>query len=259
MSLDDAQLERYSRNILVNEIGANGQQKLLDTKILVIGAGGLGSPVLFYLAAAGVGTLGIVDSDDIEISNLQRQILHSGQSIGQNKTASAKQTLTALNPELTIKTYPVRLTEEIARTLFAKYNLVIDGSDNFETRFLVNRLCHDLQKPLVSGAIKGFEGMVSTYISYQDDQPCYQCFQPELPPEGALPSCTQSGVLGSIAGVIGSLMATEAMKEILGIGKNLSGRILRYQGLTGEIKTSILKRDPACPVCSQQERLRQYG
>lgn len=245
MPLNDLQLERYSRNIIVNEIGATGQEKLLSASVLVIGAGGLGSPLLLYLAAAGIGTLGILDNDHVELSNLQRQILHTTSTVNTAKTASAHAQLNSLNPSITLTQHPVRLSEENTADIISRYDFIADGSDNFPTRFLVNRVCYALKKPLVSAAIKGFEGMISTYKG----QPCYQCFQPDIPPEGLVPSCTQSGVLGAVAGVLGSLMAVEIVKEILHIGEGLSGRILRYNGLTAAVKSSLLKPDPACPVC----------
>lgn len=254
MFLSDEQLARYSRNILVKEIGAEGQQKLLNAKVLVIGAGGLGSPVLFYLAAAGVGTLGIVDNDIVDVSNLQRQILHTNAAIGTPKTESAHAALQALNPETILETYLLRLTEANAESIIARYDIVADGCDNFDTRFLVNRICHQQGKTLVSAAIKGFEGIISVYKPYAGEgNPCYQCFQPEIPPQGALPSCTQSGVLGAVAGVMGSLMAIEITKEIMGAGKSLSGTLLRYNALSNQMKQSILKPDPDCPICAKAE------
>lgn len=252
MSLSDAQLEQYSRNILVKEIGAKGQEKLLDAKILVIGAGGLGSPALFYLASAGVGMLGIIDNDVVDVSNLQRQIVHTHAAIGMAKTTSAEHRLRALNPFINIHTYPLRLTEANAADIIAPYDIIADGSDNFETRFLVNRQCYQLKKPLVSAAIKGFEGILSVYKPFLGGgNPCYQCFQPVLPEAGTAQNCSQTGVLGAVAGVMGSWMATEIIKEILGIGKTLSGSMVRYNALTHHIKQIALHPDPECPVCGE--------
>lgn len=260
MSLSDSQLERYSRNILVKEIGAVRQERLLQSRVLVIGAGGLGSPLLYYLAASGVGTIGIVDDDQVDISNLQRQILHRQESVGQPKTSSAAQALKALNPEIVIHTYPQRFAEPHAAKIIAQYDIIADGCDNFDTRFLVSRLCHIERKPLVSAAVKGFEGIISVYKSHEGrNNPCYQCFQPELPPEDSIKSCTTSGVLGAVAGVMGSLMATEVIKEILGSGKSLSGRVLRYNGLESDVKYSILRPDPACKLCGTAEMQKSYA
>ena len=250
MSWTEAQLERYSRNILVDEIGGEGQQKLLASKVLVIGAGGLGSPVLFYLAAAGIGTLGIVDSDSVELSNLQRQIVHTADAIGVSKVKSAKARLSALNPDVAVVAHPLRLDDTNATEIIAAYDIVVDGSDNFSTRFLVNKTCYEQKKTLVSAAIRGFEGQLSVYKPYLGKgHPCYQCFHPSIPEEGSVPTCTQSGVLGAIAGVMGSLQATEVVKEILQIGESLSSNVLIYHALTSRFRLLRLQPDPECPQC----------
>lgn len=253
MSFSPSQLERYSRNIIVKEIGGEGQQRLLAAKVLVIGAGGLGSPLLYYLAAAGVGTLGIVDDDVVECSNLQRQILHNTPNIGQSKAASARDALAALNPDITIETYPVRLNADNAEALIGRYDIVADGSDNVDTRMVVNRLCYQLRKPLVSAAIRGFEGQLATFKAYEEGKPCYACLYPS-PPEGAANACTQTGVLGAVAGVMGSLQATEVMKEIMGVGESMAGYMLRYDGLSGAFRKTRLLPDPACNVCGERKK-----
>lgn len=246
-----SQLERYSRNIIVREIGGEGQERLLKAKILVIGAGGIGSPLLYYLAAAGVGTVGIVDGDTVELSNLQRQILHHTSSVGQLKASSAAGSLHALNPEITIQAHAVRFSSENAQTLISGYDIIADGSDNVETRLLVNDTCHALKKPLVSASIRGFEGQIATFKSYENNLPCYRCLYPD-PPSGAELSCTASGVLGAVAGVVGSLQATEIIKEIMGVGKSLAGYVLLYQGLTTSFRKVVLRKDPECKLCQIQ-------
>lgn len=250
MNFSSSQLERYSRNIIVREIGGVGQQKLRNARVLVIGAGGLGSPLLYYLAAAGVGVLGIIDPDTVELSNLQRQILHNTPKVGQQKTASAVASLSALNPEITLETHTERLTIANAEALIGAYDIIADGSDNVETRMLVNLWCHRLQKPLVSAAIRGFEGQISTFKSYLPDFPCYACLYPN-PPDKAELSCTASGVLGAIAGVMGSLQAVEVVKEIMETGESLAGYMLFYQGISTSFRKIKLPRDPKCSICGQ--------
>lgn len=250
MSFSPSQLERYSRNIIVKEIGGEGQQKLLAAKVLVIGAGGLGSPLLYYLVAAGVGTLGIIDDDVVECSNLQRQILHNTPKVGQLKTTSAYDALTALNPDITLETHPLRLGADNAEALIGRYDIVADGSDNVDTRMVVNHLCYQLHKPLVSAAIRGFEGQLATFKAYEKGKPCYACLYPS-PPKAVANACTQTGVLGAVAGVMGSLQATEVMKEIIGVGESMAGYILRYDGLAGSFRKTRLLPDPACSVCGE--------
>ena len=241
------QLERYSRNILVPEIGGKGQEALSAAKVLVIGAGGIGSPLLLYLAASGVGTLGIIDDDIVELSNLQRQIIHNCYSLGKKKTASAQRTLQQLNPEICIITHPERLTPENAQTIFMGYDIIADGSDNIETRFLVNDCCYRLQKPLFSAAIRGFQGQLYRFTPYMTgDYACYRCLYPDTAP---VDTCNESGVVGSIAGMMGSLLATEIIKEITGAGNKLAKKILIYDGLKTRFHTARLHRDKKCPVC----------
>lgn len=250
MSFTDHQLERYSRNIIVNEIGGKGQEALLAAKVLVIGAGGLGSPVLYYLAASGVGSLGIIDNDFVELSNLQRQIIHRMDGLGRAKTESAKAALAQLNPDCQVTCYTERLTAENAAALIGSYDIIADGSDNFETRFLVSDTCYAFKKPLVSAAIRGFQGQLYTFTPYLDgDYPCYRCLYADVPPEGSIASCTQGGVMGSVAGVMGSLQATEVIKEITGAGEGLAGTMLIYDGLKTSFRKVRLHRDGECRLC----------
>ncbi len=251
MDFSDDQIERYARHIILKEIGGAGQQKLLAAKVLVVGAGGLGSPLLMYLAAAGVGTLGIVDDDTVSLSNLQRQILHHTADIGRPKTASAAESIAALNPDVTVVAHEERLTAANAIALVSAYDLVADGSDNFETRFLVNDACYLAKVPLVSAAIGQFEGQLSTYRAFDADNPCYRCVFPERPPPGTVPSCAEAGVIGALAGVMGSLQAVEVIKEITGIGQSMAGRLTIYDALDARFRTLKLRRDPGCALCGE--------
>jgi molybdopterin-synthase adenylyltransferase len=246
-----SQLDRYARHIILPGVGATGQQKLLDAKVLVIGAGGLGSPVLMYLAAAGVGTLGIVDFDEVDLSNLQRQILHTTSDIGKAKTLSAKEQLEHLNPDVKVDIYQEKLDSSNARRIFCNYDLVIDGSDNFPTRYLVNDACVLENKPLVYGAISQFEGQVSLFnvMTEKGKSPCYRCLFPTPPKPGTVLSCAEAGVFGVLPGVVGSLIATEAIKFILGLGETLAGTLLHYDGLYSEIRRVTIKRNHNCVVC----------
>ena len=253
MEFTDDQLERYARHIILKEVGGAGQAKLMASKVLVIGAGGLGSPLLLYLAAAGVGTLGVVDHDRVDLSNLQRQIVHTSARLGVAKTESAAKAVTAINPEVKVVTHTERLTAENALELIRGYDLVADGSDNFETRYLVNDACFFAEKPLVSGAMLRFDGQISTFKAYLGgDNPCYRCLFREAPPAGLIPSCSEAGVLGAVAGAIGSLQATEALKELLGIGESLSGWLLIYDALSVTFRKVQVRPDPACPLCGTQ-------
>lgn len=244
------ELERYSRHIILPEIGGAGQQALKKARVLVIGAGGLGSPLLLYLAAAGIGTLGIVDDDTVSLSNLQRQVLHGTEDIGRKKTESAAVGISAINPHVRVIEHTVRLTPENADGLIGGYDLVADGSDNFETRFLVNDTCYRLKKTLVTAAILRFDGQLSTFKAHLGDpHPCYRCVFPEPPPPGSVPACSEAGVLGALGGVMGSLQALEVVKELLGLGDSLSGRLLLYDALRGDFRTVKLRRDPQCRIC----------
>ncbi|MEQ8246732.1 MAG: molybdopterin-synthase adenylyltransferase MoeB [Alphaproteobacteria bacterium] len=250
MDFSEEQIHRYARHIILDEVGGTGQAALLNAKVLVVGAGGLGSPLLMYLAAAGVGTLGIVDDDTVGLSNLQRQIAHTTVRVGDAKTASARATLAALNADVTVVEHRLRLGPDNAAALIAGYDLVADGSDNFPTRFLLNDACHLGGKTLVSAAVLRFDGQLSTFKSHLGgDHPCYRCIYPAPPPEGLIPSCAEGGVLGAMAGTMGALQATEVIKEILGIGDSLSGTLLIYEGLATAFRKVRVKPDPGCALC----------
>lgn len=255
--LTDEQLERYARHLVLPEIGDEGQEKLLAAKVLVIGAGGLGSPLLLYLAAAGVGRLGVVDDDSVDLSNLQRQVLHNTESVGTHKVESALQRLKQVNPEVTVTPHKGRLTPETVMQVIADYDLVCDGSDNFATRYLVNDACYLAGKTLVSAAIMRFDGQLSTFKAHarpegEEADPCYRCLFGEQPERDPKQSCADVGVLASLPGVMGSLQATEVIKELLGIGDSMSGRLLLYDALSTTFRTIKAKPDPACPLCGSQ-------
>ena len=241
------QLSRYSRHFLLPEVGEEGQAKLLDAKVLLVGAGGLGSPTAFYLAAAGVGTLGLIDHDVVDLSNLQRQILHTNDRIGMPKVESARQTLTALNPDINVIGYQERLSSENILRLIQDYDVIVDGCDNFPTRYLVNDACVMSGKPNVHGSIFQFEGQASVF--YPGKGPCYRCLFPEPPPPGAAPSCAEAGVLGVLPGLVGCVQALETIKLVLGVGKPLIGRMVYFDTLTMELRIHKLRKDPNCPVC----------
>jgi sulfur-carrier protein adenylyltransferase/sulfurtransferase len=244
------QLQRYSRHFLLPEVGETGQAKLLDAKVLLIGAGGLGSPTAYYLAAAGVGTIGIVDDDTVDRSNLQRQILHSEDRVGMPKVESAKLTLQGLNPDVNVIGYRERVNSENIMRLIADYDIVVDGCDNFPTRYLVNDACVFTNKPNVHGSIFQFEGQATVF--HPGKGPCYRCLFPEPPPPGAAPSCAEAGVLGVLPGLVGCVQAVETVKLILGVGNPLVGRLLHFDTLAMEIKQLKLRRDPECPVCGER-------
>ena len=249
MSLSDEELDRYARHLVLRQVGGPGQAKIRSTRVLVVGAGGLGSPVALYLAAAGIGALGLVDDDDVSISNLQRQILFRTRDVGRPKVDAAWDTLMELNPGVKIEPHHVRLTAANVSRLIADYDIVADGSDNFATRFLLNDACFFAKVPLVSAAVTEFEGQLSTYKAYEPDLPCYRCLFPAPPPEGAVPNCSETGVLGAAAGVMGSLQALEVLKEAAGLGTGLAGKLLIYKALTAEFHTARLPKDPGCPLC----------
>ncbi len=249
-TLTAEQRDRYSRHLLLPEVGVNGQQKLLDAKVLLLGAGGLGSPAALYLAAAGVGTLGIVDNDDVDLSNLQRQVIHSSERIGVPKVDSAEQTIAALNPDVQVQKYPVRLGSENIIEIISGYDIIVDGLDNFPTRYLLNDASVRLEIPVVSAAILGFEGQLSVFKPY--DGPCYRCLFPVPPPAELAPSCGANGVLGVLPGTMGLLQATEVVKLILGEGEPLIGRLLMYDALAARFTEVKVRRDPDCPVCSRE-------
>ncbi len=247
-SLTPEQRNRYQRHLLLPEVDEAGQLKLLDAKVLLIGAGGLGSPAALYLAAAGVGTLGIIDMDVVDASNLQRQILHNMDRIGERKVDSAKKTLTALNPDVNVVTYDVRLGADNILSIFDGYDVIVDGTDNFPTRYLVNDASLKLEIPVVHGSIFRFEGQASVYLPHQG--PCYRCQVPEPPPAELAPSCAEAGVLGVLPGIIGSIQAMEAIKLILGLGDPLVGRLLAYDALEESFRVFRVNRDPECAACS---------
>jgi adenylyltransferase/sulfurtransferase len=256
LSFSEAQINRYARHILLPEVGGTGQQKLLDSRVLVIGAGGLGSPLLLYLAAAGVGTLGVVDDDVVDLSNLQRQIIHSTDAVGEPKVESAARTIAAINPDVTVIAHKERIRADNALELISGYDVIADGSDNFATRFLVNDTCYLAEKTLVSAAILRFDAQLYTFKAHQTDEdgnhgPCYRCIFPEPPPDGQIPTCAEAGVLGAMCGMAGSLQATEVLKELLGIGESLSGSLLICDGLSTTFRKISVRPDPACPLCGQ--------
>jgi molybdopterin/thiamine biosynthesis adenylyltransferase len=252
MALSDEELERYARHIVLRQVGGTGQAKIRAARVLIVGAGGLGSPLALYLAAAGVGALGLVDDDTVSLSNLQRQILFQTSDVGRPKTEAAAKALGALNPGVTIEPHAVRLTAANAKALIGAFDIVADGSDNFDTRFLVNDTCFALGKTLVSAAVTEFEGQLATFKPHDKSAPypCYRCLFPEPPPPGTVPNCSETGVIGAAAGVMGSLAALEVLKEIGGFGESLAGRLLIYEALSARFRTVILRPDPACKLCS---------
>jgi molybdopterin/thiamine biosynthesis adenylyltransferase/rhodanese-related sulfurtransferase len=241
------QRRRYSRHILIPEVGEEGQQKLLDAKVLLVGAGGLGSPAALYLAAAGVGTIGIVDDDVVDDSNLQRQVIHNTDRIGVSKVESARQTIRALNPDVTVIGHEERLTKSNILGIFGQYDIILDGTDNFATRYLINDATVLLDKPNIHGSIFRFEGQATTFLPHIG--PCYRCLFPDPPPPELAPNCAEAGVLGVLPGIVGLIQATEVIKLILGIGEPLAGRLLTYDALTTSFRELRLRRDPACPMC----------
>ncbi len=252
MDFNEDQINRYARHILLKEVGGAGQARICNAKVLVVGAGGLGSPVLLYLAAAGVGTLGVIDDDKVDLSNLQRQIVHRTDAIGKPKVDSARETLATINPDVNVVAHNQRLNPGNALDLISGYDLVADGSDNFATRFLVNDACYFARVPLVSAAIARFDGQVSTFRAFEgDDKPCYRCLFREPPPPGQVPTCAEAGVLGALCGMIGSIQATEVLKEILGIGEGLAQSLLIVDALTATFRKVSIKADPGCPLCGE--------
>jgi len=248
-TLSEAQAKRYSRHLLVPEVGEEGQLKLLDARVLLIGAGGLGSPAGYYLAAAGVGTIGIIDADVVDESNLQRQILHNTKRIGQYKAESARETIEALNPDVKVITHIERLDETNVARIIADYDVIVDGTDNFPTRYLLNDAALMANKPVVHGSVFRFEGQLTVFKPYEG--PCYRCLYPEPPPIALAPSCAEAGVLGVLPGIVGLLQATETVKLVLGIGDPLVGRLMTYDALAGEFNELRLFRDPKCPACGE--------
>ena len=241
-------------------MGGKGQAKLLESRVLVIGAGGLGSPLILYLAAAGVGTIGVVDDDTVDLSNLQRQVLHDSDRIGRPKVESAADSVRRVNPDVTVVPHQTRFAAANARALIAGHDLVVDGSDNFDTRFLANDACYLEAKPLVSAAILRFEGQVSTFKAHLGgEHPCYRCIFPAPPPPGLIPTCAEGGVLGALAGAVGSLQAVEVIKELLGIGESLSGHLLIYDALNTTFRKVRVRPDPACALCGPEASIRDLS
>jgi molybdopterin/thiamine biosynthesis adenylyltransferase/rhodanese-related sulfurtransferase/molybdopterin converting factor small subunit len=253
-ALTNDEIQRYSRHLIMPEVGVDGQRKLKAGSVLCIGAGGLGSPAALYLAAAGIGRLGIVDFDVVDFSNLHRQVLHGTPDVGRPKLQSAKDRLTAINPEVRIETHETQLTSKNALDLFRDYDVILDGTDNFPTRYLVNDACVLLKKPNAYGSIFRFEGQASVFAV--PGGPCYRCLYPEPPPPGLVPSCAEGGVLGVLPGLVGTIQATEAIKLILGVGEPLVGRLLLYDALTMRFRELKLRRDPECPVCGDRPTVR---
>jgi len=248
----DEQIERYARHIMLPEVGGAGQARLLASKVLLVGAGGLGSPLALYLAAAGVGTLGIVDDDAVSLSNLQRQIAHKTRNVGRPKTDSAAESIADINPDVKVVRHAVRLDVSNVRALINDYDLVADGCDNFATKFLLNDACFMMRKPLVAAALGRFEGQLSTYRAYEDGKPCYRCIFPAMPPADSMPNCAEVGTLGLVAGVMGTLQGIEVVKELLGIGESMTGHLLIYDALDTMFRKIRVRRDPQCRLCGAQ-------
>lgn len=257
--LSDDDLDRYARHLVLREVGGVGQAKIRKTRVLMVGAGGLGSPAALYLAAAGIGTLGLVDDDAVSLSNLQRQILFRTSDVGRPKVEAASEALKALNSGVQINVHHMRLDASNVAALIDGYDIVADGSDNFATRFLLNDACFFGKKILVSAAVTEFEGQLATYKAFEKGHPCYRCLFPHAPPPGTVPSCSETGVLGAAAGVMGSLQALEVLKEACGLGTGLAGKILTYKALSAEFRTARLPPDPACPLCGTAPKIRQIG
>jgi molybdopterin/thiamine biosynthesis adenylyltransferase/rhodanese-related sulfurtransferase len=245
--LDVDQRKRYARHLVLPEVGESGQVRMLDAKVLCIGAGGLGSPVLLYLAAAGVGKIGVVDFDRVEASNLQRQVLHGTDRIGTLKAESAKDVLEKLNPDVEVVVHAVKIDASNAEELISGYDVIVDGSDNFDTRYVLNDAAVKLRKPVVHGSIFRFEGMVSTFVPFEG--PCYRCVYPEAPPPELAPSCSEAGVLGVLPGIVGAIQANEALKLVAGYGRPLIGRLLTFDAQATEFSEVRVRRDPSCPAC----------
>ncbi len=249
IALTPDQVQRYSRHIIMDQVGSQGQRKLLASKVLIVGAGGLGSPSAVYLTLAGVGTIGIVDFDVVDISNLQRQILHQNADIGRPKVVSAKETLLAYNPDVNVQIHEAPMNSENAMEIISQYDIVVNGVDNFPTRYLVNDACYFLNKPLVDGSILMFDGQATVYLPGQG---CYRCLFPTPPPPGAVPNCSEAGVLGAMTGLVGSIQATETLKLLLGIGESLASRLLLIDALSMDFRTVKIRQNPKCPLCGAE-------
>ena len=250
--LTDSQKQRYLRNTILPEIGEAGQEKLLRARVLVVGAGGLGSPVLFYLAAAGVGNIGVIDDDAVELSNLQRQVIHNEKNLGQKKVESAREKISALNPDVKLEIFPLRANRESLRKICIDYDFILDATDNFPTRFIINEIAHEQKKPLIFAAVKGFAGQVSVFKSFEKTSPCYACFNHNIVDENFSLPLSEKGILGSVAGAIGALQATTTIREILGVGESLVGKILIFDFLTNNFRKVRLSKNPGCKICDQK-------
>jgi len=253
LGLTEQQIERYSRHIILEQVGGAGQEKLLSSRVLIVGAGGLGAPAALYLAAAGVGTIGIIDNDRVDLTNLQRQVIHHTGDVGAEKVDSAKAKIQAINPDVAVQTYQTRATAENISEVIRQYDFVIDGTDNFPAKFLVNDACYFEKVPFSHAGILRFYGQLITVLP--GETTCYRCIFRSPPPAGVVPSCSEAGVLGSVAGVIGSLQATEAMKYLLGAGELLTGALLTYDALAMEFRTVRLNRNPNCPLCGENPQI----
>jgi adenylyltransferase/sulfurtransferase len=258
MDLSDEQIERYARHLVLPEVGEEGQERLLASAVLVVGAGGLGAPLLTYLAAAGVGRIGVIDDDRVDLSNLQRQVIHDTESVGLPKVESARRRMAAINPEVTVETHDRRLTRDGLIELIRNYDVVADGSDNFATRYLLNDACYLARRPLVSAAMMRFDGQLSTYKAYEAG-PCYRCVFGPQPAADPKQSCADVGVLAMLPGVMGALQATEVAKELLGIGEGLAGRLVLYDALSAEVRKIKTRRDPECALCGEAPTIRDLA
>jgi molybdopterin/thiamine biosynthesis adenylyltransferase len=254
IEFDDSQLERYSRHLVLSEIGPAGQRKMLESRVLVLGVGGLGSPVAMYLTASGIGTVGVIDGDRVDLSNLQRQIIHPDAAVGRPKADVAAERARELNPDVEVVAHALQLTRDNAMEIFAEYDLIVDGTDNFQTRYLANDAAYLLGKPLVHGSIFRFEGQISDFIPGEG---CYRCLYPEPPPPGLVPACSQAGVLAALPGVIGTLQAVEAIKLITGSGKPLVGRLLIHDALAMSFREMRVRRNHACALCGDHPTVRE--
>ena len=255
MGLDDEQFERYARHLILDEVGDEGQARLLDANVLCVGAGGLGSPVLMYLAAAGIGNIGIVDDDTVDLSNLQRQIVHSTAKIGAPKVVSACETLSEVNPTINLRPYQTRLTSKNVQEIFKEYDVIVDGTDNFDTRYLINDAAFQARKIVVSGALLRFEGQLTTFrggVEGYEAEPCYRCLFPNPPPINNSGRCADVGILGAVAGVVGTLQATEVLKEIVQIGETMSGKLLIFDAMEMQFRKIRYKKRPNCKLCGEQ-------
>lgn len=253
--LTDEQIRRYSRHIILPEVGGKGQKRIMSSKVLLVGVGGLGSPAALYLAAAGVGTLGLVDFDSVELSNLQRQVIHTTPDLGKPKVVSAREKINAINPDVRVVEWPERISAANVKDIITDFDVVLDGTDTFGSRFLLNDACVLMGKPLVYGAVFRFEGQVSVFLPGQG--PCYRCLVPEMPPPGSVPSCQEAGVLGILPGIVGLFQATETLKLLLGVGRPLVGRLLLFDALEMEFQELILRKDPACPACGKDSKVKE--